>query len=105
MNVENIHNETFAKLVTPQQMEQARDLANYHEYALFTDSTKGGIGNIAGQTILPLILDSLQSFANGTSREKILALGTAYKPFLSLFNMTEVKNQNIVDCMWRNTLR
>ena len=31
-------------------MEQARDLANYHEHAVFTDPELDGIGNIAGQS-------------------------------------------------------
>ena len=45
MNVQSIHNKTFADRLPQGFLEQARDLANYHEYSVFTDPSIGGIGN------------------------------------------------------------
>ena len=45
MNVQSIHNATFANRLPPTFLEQARDLANYHEYGVFTDPELDGIGN------------------------------------------------------------
>lgn len=45
MNVQSIHNATFANRLPATFLAQARALANYHEYGVFTDSTLGGIGN------------------------------------------------------------
>jgi prostatic aicd phosphatase len=39
--------------------EQARALADYHEQAVFSSPTKDGIGNIAGQTMVPGILEAM----------------------------------------------
>lgn len=96
MNVQNIHNETFRNIVSENGtndyiMRTARHLANYHESRVFTDEDIDGIGNIAGQTILPPIIQSLQSMAtsDGSGPLKVRYIGVAYKPFLSLFNMTE----------------
>ncbi|KAJ9099300.1 hypothetical protein QFC21_004181 [Naganishia friedmannii] len=64
MNVNYIHNKGFRANVTEQQMEQARALADYHEQAVFSAPTKDGIGNIAGQTILPVILQALEKMVD-----------------------------------------
>lgn len=40
-----IHNVTFADSITPQIREQARALANYHEYGAFSGSYRGDIDN------------------------------------------------------------
>lgn len=45
MNVQSIHNATFANALPPTFLAQARDLANYHEYGVFSDPSLGGIGN------------------------------------------------------------
>lgn len=45
MNVQSIHNSTFASRLPPTFLSQARALANYHEYGVFTDSSLNGIGN------------------------------------------------------------
>ncbi|KZO89695.1 phosphoglycerate mutase-like protein [Calocera viscosa TUFC12733] len=97
MNVQNIHNASFAALVTPGTMEHVRDLTNYHEYGVFSDVTPGGVGNIAGQAILAPMLTALTEFQNASSPVRLQYLGVSYKPFLSLFNMTQVPNTDIVD--------
>ena len=45
MNVQSIHNATFANQLRPGVLAQARDLANWHEYNVFSDTTVDGIGN------------------------------------------------------------
>ena len=45
MNVESIHNATFAKALPPTYLEQARHLANFHEWGVFTSPQPNGIGN------------------------------------------------------------
>lgn len=90
MNVQSIHNATFASLVTPSMLAQARDLANYHEYNVFSDPELGGIGNIAGTAMLPSILTAFQRIANASDPLLLHYSAVAYKPLLSLFNMTGV---------------
>jgi len=45
MNVNNIHNATFAENLPPTFLAQARALANWHEYNVFTSVDPSGIGN------------------------------------------------------------
>ncbi|KAI5450298.1 hypothetical protein NCC49_003209 [Naganishia albida] len=90
MNVNYIHNAQFRQSVTDQQMEQARALADYHEQAVFSSPTKDGIGNIAGQTILPVILEAMEKIVSDMHPLVLQYIGVAYKPFVSLMNMTEV---------------
>ena len=45
MNVNSIHNATFAKLLPAGYLEQARALANFHEYGIFSSPQIDGIGN------------------------------------------------------------
>lgn len=45
MNVQNIHNKTFSDRLPPTYLAQVRDLANYHEYGVFSDPSFDGIGN------------------------------------------------------------
>jgi prostatic aicd phosphatase len=47
MNVNNIHNATFARSIPAGYMEQARALANWHEYNVFSDANVTGVGNSA----------------------------------------------------------
>ena len=45
MNVQSIHNATFANDLRDGYLARARDLANWHQYNTFTDSAFDGIGN------------------------------------------------------------
>ena len=85
LNVESIHNASVA--VRAEDLEQARYWANYHEAGSFTDADLTDVGNIAGQAILPPILDAIHDIGNATDPLKLAYLAIAYKPFLSLFNM------------------
>ncbi|KAF8893679.1 histidine phosphatase superfamily [Gymnopilus junonius] len=94
MNVNSIHNATFAKSLPAGYLEQARDLANFHEGGVFSSPELNGIGNIGGQTILPSILTSLSSISNTSNPLKFVVSAISYKPFISLFNMTSVSEMN-----------
>jgi prostatic aicd phosphatase len=110
MNVQSIHNASFNQSLDPSWIRKAQDLANFHEWITFTDSSPGGIGNSAsspvhlttqsliinpfvnftvdGQTVLPSILTALQSISNTSNPLKLHYTALSYKPFISLVNMT-----------------
>ncbi|KAG6844518.1 hypothetical protein H0H87_006279 [Tephrocybe sp. NHM501043] len=90
MNVQSIHNEVFSKALPEGMLETARDLANWHEYHVFSDPELSGIGNIAGQTIIPSIISGFKSIVSETDPVKFVYHAISYKPFISLFNMTKV---------------
>ncbi|KAF9454839.1 phosphoglycerate mutase-like protein [Macrolepiota fuliginosa MF-IS2] len=94
MNVQSIHDAEFSQRLPPSVLAQARDLANFHEYGVFSSPNLNGIGNIAGQTILPSILEGFAQIADPSNPLKILYQAISYKPFISLFNMTGVAQQN-----------
>jgi prostatic aicd phosphatase len=115
MNVNNIHNSSFHNAVPQDVVAQARALANWHEYGIFTSPSLAGIGNsmcyssahasllligdcyafqVAGRAALPSILEGLQNVANNSNPLKFVLQAASYKPFLSLFNMTAVGVQN-----------
>lgn len=111
MYVESFHNKAFAKALPSSILEQGRALANWHEYGVFSSPDLTGIGNsacvirqlntssltpppVAGQTILPSILNSFASIVDPSDPLKIVYHATAYKPLLSLFNMTGVAEMN-----------
>ncbi|KAJ7644342.1 histidine phosphatase superfamily [Roridomyces roridus] len=94
MLVNSVHNSDFAKALPPTFLEQARALANFHEYGIFTSPQLNGIGNIAGRTILPVMIQELQSIADPTNPLKLAYQSLAYKPFMSLFNMTGAAQQS-----------
>lgn len=94
MNVESIHDSNFVKALPPTYLAQARDLANWHEYNIFSSPQLNGVGNIAGRTILPSILNGFASIANPSDPLKFFYQAISYKPFISLFNMTGIAEMN-----------
>ncbi|KAI5480071.1 hypothetical protein MNV49_002036 [Pseudohyphozyma bogoriensis] len=93
INVKNIHNATFAALLNStgeSTFPIVRDLANYHEYGAFTDVNATGIGNVAARTFLSRIIPALQAIAVPSPTVKVAHFQIAYKPFLGLFNLTNV---------------
>ncbi|KAL0573387.1 hypothetical protein V5O48_008567 [Marasmius crinis-equi] len=90
MLVEYIHDAEFRDKLPPTFIEQGRDLANWHEYGVFSDSKLDGIGNIAFRTMIPSVTKTLNSIANASNPLKFGYFATSYKPFISLFNMTGV---------------
>ncbi|KAJ7121078.1 phosphoglycerate mutase-like protein [Mycena epipterygia] len=89
VNVQMIHNKTFFDALPPTFAAQSYTLANFHENGVFTDSTIDGIGNVAIRTILPSIFTSLTRIANQSDPLKLALNEISYKPFISLFNVTE----------------
>ncbi|KAF5382703.1 hypothetical protein D9615_002817 [Tricholomella constricta] len=89
MNVQSIHNEAFAKALPPTYLQQARHLANWHEYHVFSDPRPTGIGNIAGQAIVPSIVNGFKSILDESDPVKFVYHAISYKPFISLFNITK----------------
>ncbi|KAG6832022.1 hypothetical protein H0H92_006058 [Tricholoma furcatifolium] len=94
MNVESTYNAAFAEALPPGYLEIARYLANWHEYNVFSDPKLNGIGNIAGQTIIPSIINGFNDILDDTNPIKFVYHAISYKPFISLFNMTQVTTVN-----------
>ncbi|TFK45114.1 histidine phosphatase superfamily [Crucibulum laeve] len=94
MNVQSIHNATFLHNLPPTFLAQARALADFHEYGVFSSPSLSGIGNIAGQTILPSILNGIHRITNASDPLKFVYEAISYKPFISLFNMTGAAQAN-----------
>ncbi|KAL0960870.1 hypothetical protein HGRIS_005885 [Hohenbuehelia grisea] len=94
MNVESIHDANFLKALPPTFLAQARALTNWHQYRTFSSPQIDGIGNIAGRAILPSILSGLTRISNSSDPLKMVYESISYKPFVSLFNMTGVAQQN-----------
>ncbi|KAH8110497.1 phosphoglycerate mutase-like protein [Phellopilus nigrolimitatus] len=89
-----IHNETYAFRLPPTFLQQAQAWVDYHEHGVFTDVNFEGIGNIAGRTILPSIITSLERIANKDDPLSLVIQETSYKPFISLFNVTGITERH-----------
>ena len=49
---------------------------------------------VAGQTILPSILDGMASIADAKNPRKFVYQAISYKPFISLFSLTQAAEMN-----------
>ncbi|KAJ7061313.1 histidine phosphatase superfamily [Mycena amicta] len=96
-NIWNIHdfistqltyNQTYAYRLPPTFIEQARALADWHEDGVFSDENAGGIGNVAGRTVMNTVLNSLERIAFNGDPLQMMVLQTTYQPFISLFHQT-----------------
>ncbi|KAJ3711719.1 histidine phosphatase superfamily [Lentinula raphanica] len=94
MNVNYIHNATFQSRLPATMLAQARTLAAFHEYGVFTSPQLDGIGNIGFRTMLPGIFEGLSSIANSSDPLKIYYNAIAYKSFFTLFRMTGAVDQS-----------
>ncbi|KAF8647563.1 hypothetical protein AX16_006620 [Volvariella volvacea WC 439] len=94
MLVQSIHNRTFSQALPETYLEQGRHLTNWHEWNIFSSSQLDSIRNVAGRTILPSIMEGLSGIADPSNPLKVVYFATAYKPFLSLFNMLGVADMN-----------
>ncbi|KZT67117.1 phosphoglycerate mutase-like protein [Daedalea quercina L-15889] len=90
MNVQDVHNATYAATVPETLLEQARALANWEQYQVFSDPSFSGIGNIAFQTLIPDIISAFNDITDPSSGLKLAYYAINYKPFLSMWNMTGV---------------
>jgi len=86
--VQSIHNKTYYDALPPTFLEQARYYANQHETLMFTDSAPNAIGEIPIRTLLPELIWSLGNMSANMSPVKFALTELDYKPFISLFNVT-----------------
>jgi hypothetical protein len=86
MNVNYIHNDTLSPEIAP-YLNESRYYANWRESRAFGNADPSNVANIAGQSILPLLIDGVQQISNTTNPLKFQYLAISYKPFISLFNM------------------
>ena len=56
MNIQSIYNETFVNALPPTFLAQARYLANFHEYGVFSSPQLNGIGNSKSKANAPPFL-------------------------------------------------
>ncbi|PIL29522.1 hypothetical protein GSI_08330 [Ganoderma sinense ZZ0214-1] len=85
-----VHNKTYAHRLPPTFLEQARGLANLRENMVFSDSSRGGIGNIASRTALSSMLKALERIAFNGDPLQFMVIETTYQPFISFFHQTDV---------------
>jgi lysosomal acid phosphatase len=88
------HNQTYAFRLPPTMIEQSRHHVNYHQGSIFSDADIGGIGNIAGRTILRSILGSLSRIAYNGEPLQFFLTEAPYQPFISLFSMLEMDQED-----------
>ncbi|KIJ16392.1 hypothetical protein PAXINDRAFT_168520 [Paxillus involutus ATCC 200175] len=94
LNVQYTHNETFYKSFPETLLAQARHFANIHEQNVFTDSVQNGVGQIAIRTLWPEIFWSLGNMTLPSNKVKLAVQEVDYKPFISLFNVTNATVTN-----------
>ncbi|KAF8185901.1 phosphoglycerate mutase-like protein [Mycena galopus ATCC 62051] len=94
VDVQMQHNRTFLLEIPPGFVNQARVLADFHDANAFSDPKPDGIGNVATRVMLPAIFSALTRIANQTDPLKFAINGISYKPFISLFNLTEAAKAN-----------
>ncbi|KAJ7165129.1 phosphoglycerate mutase-like protein [Mycena filopes] len=94
VDVQMQHNATFLHEIPRGFVNRARVLADFHDGNAFSDPKPDGIGNIATRVMLPSIFSALTRIANGTDPLKLALNGISYKPFISLFNLTEATKTN-----------
>ncbi|KAJ7216426.1 histidine phosphatase superfamily [Mycena pura] len=89
VDVQMQHNRTYLHEIPRGFVNQARVLADFHDGYAFSDRQPDGIGNIATRVMLPSIFSALTRIANASDPLKLAINGISYKPFISLFNLTE----------------
>ncbi|KAF9645921.1 phosphoglycerate mutase-like protein [Thelephora ganbajun] len=90
VNTQLTHNKTYAYRLPPTYVNQVRDLVNWHEDKIFSDSDMNGIGNIAGRTTMHSVLTALERISFDGDPLQVLLIETTYQPMISFFHMTEI---------------
>ncbi|KAG2118200.1 phosphoglycerate mutase-like protein [Suillus discolor] len=88
VNVQYTYNQTYYETLPPTFLEQARYYANWAQTNVFTDSTSASIGQVAIRTLLPEIFWALGNMTKTSNKVKMNIQEVDYKPFISLFNVT-----------------
>jgi len=94
LNVQFTHNATFYDSFPETLLLQARYFANIHQREVFTDSAQNSVGEIAIRTIWPQIFWSLGNMTLPDNKVKLTLTEVDYKPFISLFNVTNATVTN-----------
>ena len=110
LNVQYTHNATFYNTFPETLLQQARYFANIHEQNVFTDSVSSAVGQskwyvdvpllpadpfiVAIRTLWPEIFWSLGNMTLPTNKVKLALTEVDYKPFISLFNVTNATVTN-----------
>ncbi|KAJ7603517.1 histidine phosphatase superfamily [Mycena polygramma] len=94
VDVQSQHNRSYLHRIPAGHVNQARVLADFHDGNAFSDPQPDGIGNVATRAMLPSIFSALTRIANQTDTLKLAINGISYKPFISLFNLTEATAAN-----------
>jgi len=94
LNVQYTHNATFYNTFPETLLQQARYFADIHEQNVFTDSAQNAIGQIAIRTLLPEIFWSFGNMTLPNNKVKLALTEVDYKPFISLFNVTNATVTN-----------
>ncbi|KAG9307974.1 phosphoglycerate mutase-like protein [Chiua virens] len=94
LNVQYIHNATFFRSFPETLVQQARHFANIHEQRVFTDTAQNAVGQIPIRTIWPWIFWSLGNMTLPNNQVKLALTEVDYKPFISLFNVTNATVTN-----------
>ncbi|KAJ8593684.1 phosphoglycerate mutase-like protein [Rhizopogon salebrosus TDB-379] len=90
VNVQYTHNKTVYETLPATYLAQARYYANWLQQQVFTDFNvaQNGVGFIAIRTLLPEVMWSLGNMTLPSNQVKIAIQEIDYKPFISLFNVT-----------------
>lgn len=104
VNVQYTYNKTYYETLPPTFLQQARYYANWAQNSVFTDSTSASIGQgkfgsitkmhytnlaaVAIRTLLPEIFWALGNMTKTSNKVKMNIQEVDYKPFISLFNVT-----------------
>ncbi|KAI9571985.1 phosphoglycerate mutase-like protein [Boletus coccyginus] len=94
LNVQYTHNATFYNSFPETLLQQARYFADIHEKNVFTDSVQNGVGQIAIRTLWPQIFWTLGNMTLPNNKVKLALTEVDYKPFISLFNVTNATVTN-----------
>ncbi|KAG1738267.1 phosphoglycerate mutase-like protein [Suillus lakei] len=88
VNVQYTHNKTYYETLPPTFLQQARYYSDWLQHNTFTDSVQNGIGQISIRTLLPEIFWALGNMTKTSNQVKMNIQEIDYKPFISLFNVT-----------------
>jgi hypothetical protein len=88
VNVQYTYNKTYYETLPPTFLQQARYYSDWLQRNVFTDSVQNGIGQIPIRTLLPEVFWALGNMTKASNQVKINIQEIDYKPFISLFNVT-----------------
>ncbi|KAG1814020.1 histidine phosphatase superfamily [Suillus subaureus] len=94
VNVQYTYNQTYYKTLPPTFLQQARYYADWVQRNVFTDSTSSSIGQVAIRTLFPEVFWALGNMTKSSNKVKMNIQEIDYKPFISLFNVTNATLTN-----------